>query len=395
MSVASSSLTLFIKHHLLRHSICSSLASLFTQSACHLLRAKINAGTDGIVETKYLENLNDPTTSMFPDGLDTTASAVLAAARTAAAKIIAEENGKLEPEDDDPDTIKLSQEAKMAMLKKRQMTLEDGTIVEVTESTEHLFFGPDGKPLLMTHEDLGADGLPKVKMPHHQQYVKGSEEVDIAAMGSDDFFHIPDTMAPLQDRTSGSGSKKKGISSKSKNKKSSDGKVSFAEGGGGDDDDAAGNPETDGPGNSFLFFEDQNLTEREKDLIHRAYLAGVASKGNLDERNKTLLLKGGRGKKGGVGGKRGVGVGGGVQWDFSGLDDEDPSMLSSSLLNMSMDKDIIMEEMGLSLSDKSVLTRPLSHGAMQSLQGFGGGGADEDGLYAKRRGGPKMSPTAR
>ena len=120
-------------------------------------------------------------------------------------------------------------------------------------------------------------------------------------------------------------------------------------------------------------------------------MAGVASKGNLDERNKAILLKGGRGRRVGGGGKRGGGVGGGVQWDFSGLDDEDPSMLSSSLLNMSMDKDIIMEEMGLSLSDKSVLARPLSHGVMQSLQGFGGGGTEED---VKRRGGPKMSPTA-
>ena len=47
--------------------------------------------------------------------------------------------------------------------------------------------------------------------------------------------------------------------------------------------------------------------------------------------------------------------------------------LSTSLLNMSLDKDMTMDEMGLSLSDKSVLAKQLSSDVMQSLGGGGRG----------------------
>ncbi|GMI05395.1 hypothetical protein TrVE_jg13650 [Triparma verrucosa] len=389
-------------------------------------RAKINAGTEGIVETRYLENLSDPTTSMFPDGLDTTASAVLAAARAAAAKIIAEENGKIEPEDDDPDTIKLSQEAKIALLsKKRHHTLEDGTII-MGDSTDGLFLDEEGKPLIMGEDSLDSNGLPSKSKSRGGLH--GIEEVDIATMDANEFFHIPENDKVVA--SSPSSKKKSGGGSKSK-KKSGAGMGGGAVAG----DEESDSPDADGPSNSFLFFEDQNLTEREKDLIHRAYLAGVASKGEGIDKQKA---SGGSTRKGSR--RRTTKKGGGVavQWDFGegggaggsgrggqagfGMDylnehgvdvtkgasgvilDED-SALSSSLLNMSMDKDMIMEDMGLSLSDKSVLTRPLSHGAMQSLHTLtpvdkGNAatakvGSGEKVKPAKAGGGAmKMSPTA-
>jgi len=183
----------------------------------------------------------------------------------------------------------------------------------------------------------------------------------------------------------------------------------------------------------YLFFEDQNLTEREKDLIHRAYLAGVT--------NKSLAGSGG-GSENGNGNKvkkrqkkrpQNISMvaqqqlaalqyeqhsqnGGSVQWDFNestsasqaggefGFDlmgdgnvDFDMNNkgggspnakesggggdvnLSTSLLNMSLDKDMTMDEMGLSLSDKSVLTKQMSSDAMQSLTFNNFGGVDVGG----------------
>ena len=59
---------------------------------------------------------------------------------------------------------------------------------------------------------------------------------------------------------------------------------------------------------------------------------------------------------------------------------EDPE-LSSSLLNMSLDKDMLLDEMGLSLSDKSILARPLDSGAMESLQRGAIGVGDGDASF--------------
>eukprot|EP00520_Triparma_pacifica_P006453 CAMPEP_0118650828 /NCGR_PEP_ID=MMETSP0785-20121206/10454_1 /TAXON_ID=91992 /ORGANISM="Bolidomonas pacifica, Strain CCMP 1866" /LENGTH=841 /DNA_ID=CAMNT_0006543227 /DNA_START=97 /DNA_END=2619 /DNA_ORIENTATION=+ len=327
-------------------------------------RAKASQGPDA--ETRYLENLGDPNATTFPDGLDTTASAVLAAARAAAAKIIAEENGKIEPEDDDPDTIKLSHEARLAMLSKKQHMQH---VMMGEGSDDHLLLDEDGKPLIFDQ-----DGLLGVAKKEDKK-----SDMDI---NSSDFFDIPDELIPKISRPSKKASSSSSSSSKKKGG-SSKGKASEKK------DDNEGE-EHEGASSSFLFFEDQNLTEREKDLIHRAYLAGLASKADpmLAEALKGKAMgKGGspsKKSKAGGGGKKGGNAA--VQWDFnmegsgsasgSGfgmehvlhqhLDEDDPS-LNHSLLNMSLDKDIILDEMGLSLSDKSVLTRPLSSGAMNSL----------------------------
>jgi len=319
-------------------------------------RAKASQGPDA--ETKYLENLGDPNANMFPDGLDTTASAVLAAARAAAAKIIAEENGKIEPEDDDPDTIKLSHEAKTAMLMKKR---EYHQAQFGESSDEHLLLDEDGKPLIF--EQDGHDVLPSFSTENKKDGKKSDMDIN-----SSDFFHVPEDLAP-----------KSGSNKKKSTKKKTGGSRSRAQ-----EKKEVAQHMQDTASTSFLFFEDQNLTEREKDLIHRAYLAGLASKGDplaVDAMKKARRKGAGspskRGKKGGNAA---------VQWDFnmegstsgsgSGfgmehvlhqhLDEDDPS-LNHSLLNMSLDKDMILDEMGLSLSDKSVLTRPLSSGAMNSL----------------------------
>jgi hypothetical protein len=292
-------------------------------------RAKASQGPDG--ETKYLENLGDPHT-MFPDGLDTTASAVLAAARAAAAKIIAEESGKIEPEDDDPDTIKLSHEAKTAMLMKRKEYHQ----YQIGESSDdHLLLDEDGKPLIFDGDGGLDHQLLSMPLPPSKDDKKSDMDIN-----SSDFFHIPEDLMPKSSRKKVSSTKKK-------------------VGGRNSEGDAANEIENEGEegSSSFLFFEDQNLTEREKDLIHRAYLAGLASKAD-PAFAEALKSKGmGRGspsRRNRVGGaaKKGSSA---VQWDFnmegsgsasgSGsafgmehvlnqhLDEDDPS-LNHSLLNM-------------------------------------------------------------
>jgi hypothetical protein len=423
-------------------------------------RAKINAGKDGEVCTKYLENLGEDTENLFPTGpgtgLDTTASAVLAAARRAAAKIIAEEAGKLEPEDDDPDTIKLSSEARAALMSKKRQLLDDlhgpsaepgisifdddendddddegdfdfdddennmddadGVIIQASGGRTQLPTVRGSSPLLPASTATGSRKTKK--SPPQIMPTARSDEFDLG-MDSDDFFAIPNGNA-------GGGSKNK-----------TGGGVAKGEEG----------------GTNMMFFEDQDLSEREKDLIHRAYLAGQASKGEEEEvkapspRPPTPQKSHKKSHKKGaaaaeakskaaaaapaaaqaqVQGAQGTD---GVQWDFNvnesssasggfgmeylnsnGTDEfagkdpklmlkmtkaqqqmhqqmlllkeglemsEDPE-LSSSLLNMSLDKDMLLDEMGLSLSDKSILARPLDSGAMESLQSGALGVGDTD-----------------
>ena len=391
-----------------------------------------------------MENLNETDPShLFPSGMDTTASAVLAAARRAAAKIIAEEAGKLEPEDDDPDTIKLSAEARQALMSKKRQLLDD-------------LHGPGGDPDMSLFDTQGLDDDDDddvaFDFDEEEQEVDGVDGVDGLMIGSG-HTQLPSVKSPptLPQST------KKASRGKSKSPPvtlapatASAHEFDLGMGLGESDDffnipDAKESGEKKGEDSkNMMYFEDQNLSEREKDLIHRAYLAGQASKGgeeeeaaNVAKAKKSSAPTGKRkGKKtastaSAAGEEAGAKKPDGVQWDFNmnesssasggfgmefGLNEgtneftlgkdpklvlkmtkqqkqmhqqmllmkeglemsEDPE-LSNSLLNMSLDKDMLLDEMGLSLSDRSVLARPLDSGAMESLQAGSMGGGDGEG----------------
>lgn len=190
-----------------------------------------------------------------------------------------------------------------------------------------------------------------------------------------------------------------------------------------------------GVGNSVehMLFGDSSLTEREKELIRRAYFAGIAQSGGPSPPHGTgrdvsmtassLKLKLKRDRNTGV--QSLAEQGSPVQWDFhsesqpqsnmsgsnipvdflrehgiefdltsdgadqssnaqsasamvinAGLSSgagehggrlEDDLELSSSLLTMSLDKDIPMDEMALSAGEKSLLARPMAEDAMAAL----------------------------
>merc|ERR1711998_194127 len=162
-------------------------------------------------------------------------------------------------------------------------------------------------------------------------------------------------------------------------------------------------------------FGDSSLTEREKELIQRAYLAGVQQSSTGDSMKLKL-------KRDGSGGVYKDDVSSPVQWDFAqetattnqtsnhapgaaipvdflrehGIEFdlteadqsqeqinqlaqlvrgdppvkpelEDDLELSSSLLTMSLDKDIPIDEMSLSAGEKQLLGRPIASDAMSAI----------------------------
>mmetsp|Transcript_40391 Transcript_40391/g.51998 ORF Transcript_40391/g.51998 Transcript_40391/m.51998 type:complete len:479 (+) Transcript_40391:4079-5515(+) len=184
-----------------------------------------------------------------------------------------------------------------------------------------------------------------------------------------------------------------------------------------------------GDPNMEHLFQDSSLTERERELIYRAYLAGIAQSGatppssgsptnasssnngagtgtNSNMKIKFKKEKGSKAKNSSNFGRSTV------QWDFnsdshgngqssgsSSIPDgflheygiefpddvehlsgerrvadslDDDLELSSSLLTMSLDKDIPIDEMALSAGERLMLTKPMAEDAMASL-GHGGG----------------------
>jgi len=172
-------------------------------------------------------------------------------------------------------------------------------------------------------------------------------------------------------------------------------------------------------------FNDSTLTEREKELIHRAYLAGIAQSNQSNSSRDPMKLKLRRDINGSIS-KSDQENASPVQWDFqsetqptpnvtgaaipvdflrehgiefdltemenssegvphisapesSGLRHEhndgidDDLELSSSLLTMSLDKDIPMDEMALSAGERGLLSKPIASDAMAAIVGAGFG----------------------
>lgn len=179
--------------------------------------------------------------------------------------------------------------------------------------------------------------------------------------------------------------------------------------GGGD----GGGGSSGGDPNMDHLFQDSSLTEREKELIYRAYLAGIAQSGATPPSsgspsnksggaNNNLKIKFKKEKNS----KSKAAGGSPVQWDFhtdghangpqsghSSIPDgflheygiefpddvehlsgerrvvelDDDLELSSSLLTMSLDKDIPIDEMALSAGERLMLTKPMAEDAMAAL----------------------------
>ena len=158
---------------------------------------------------------------------------------------------------------------------------------------------------------------------------------------------------------------------------------------------------------------DSTLTDREKELIYRAYLAGIAQSGGSNGPSPPGSAER-KGSSGGTklkfkrGGRGGAAAGSPVQWDFQseampqgsgsgnaaipdgflqeyGIDFpddveqvsggnkrgelEDDLELSSSLLTMSLDQDIPIDTMELSAGERSLLGRPMAQDTMASIVG--------------------------
>ena len=275
-------------------------------------RANVSLGIEGSVSTRYLENLNDPDAMIFEG--DTTASAVLYSARMAAAKIIAEENGKIAPEDDDPDTIKLSKEARTALMVKKRQLLEElhGTpsansmmleeyADELNNDVDSIIGGVMLPPVVVGGSGGGGGG----ESSGSPSDTGTSGEVGILRKNS-----VGGSSG--SDKKEGGGKKStagRSIGANGKKKPSAADQLDSINGilMATDPNNAAGSAmnagaiaaTTNEESLKYLFFEDSNLTERERDLIHRAYLAGIASKAEATVRaaNEVKRKTGARKKK--------------------------------------------------------------------------------------------------